>query len=74
MALYEPSCLFPYSRAVETLCTCCSKSHSPEDKCMASHYTIYSINQESDLMYQISYIIYKISDLLYKICNINKIS
>ena len=33
--------------------------------CMASRFTIYSINQISDLIYQISYIIYKISDILY---------
>ena len=32
---------------------------------MASHFTIYSINQISDLIYQMSYIIYKISDILY---------
>ena len=31
---------------------------------MASCFTIYSINQISDLIYQISYIIYKISDIL----------
>ena len=31
---------------------------------MASRFTIYSINQISDLIYQISYIIYKISDIL----------
>ena len=30
---------------------------------MASHFTIYSIDQISDLIYQISYIIYKISDI-----------
>ena len=43
-------------------------------KCMASCFTIYSINQISDLIYQISYIIYKISDILYKISYINKMS
>ena len=32
---------------------------------MASRFTIYSINQISDLIDQISYIIYKISDILY---------
>ena len=31
---------------------------------MASCFTIYSLNQISDLIYQISYIIYKISDIL----------
>ena len=49
-------------------------------KVMASRFTIYSINQISDLIYQISYInkisymsieiscmLYKISDMLYKI-------
>ena len=41
---------------------------------MASRFTIYSINQVSDLIYQISYIIYKISDILYQISYINKIS
>ena len=41
---------------------------------MASRFTIYSINQISDLIYQISYIIYKISDILYQISYINKIS
>ena len=30
---------------------------------MASHFTIYSKDQISDLIYQISYIIYKISDI-----------
>ena len=34
-------------------------------KSMASRFTIYSINQIPDLIYQISYIIYKISDILY---------
>ena len=34
---------------------------------MASRFTIYSINQTSDLIYQISVIIYKISEILYKI-------
>ena len=38
---------------------------------MASCFTIYSINQISDLIYQISYIIYKISDILYQISYIN---
>ena len=32
---------------------------------MASRFTIYSINQISDLIYQISFIIYKISDIRY---------
>ena len=41
---------------------------------MASRFTIYSINQISDLIHQISYIIYKISDILYQISYINKIS
>ena len=41
---------------------------------MASCFTIYSIKQISDLIYQISYIIYKISDQLYQISYINKIS
>ena len=40
---------------------------------MASRFTIYSVNQISDLIYQISYIIYKMSDI-YQISNINKIS
>ena len=31
--------------------------------CMASFFTIYCINQISDLIYQMSYIIYKISDM-----------
>ena len=34
---------------------------------MASRFTIYSINQISDLLYQIPNIIYKISDILYQI-------
>ena len=34
---------------------------------MASHFTIYSINQISVLIYQISDIIYNISDIIYKI-------
>ena len=38
--------------------------HGPKDIRMASRFTIYSINQISDLIYQISYIIYKISDIL----------
>ena len=33
----------------------------------ASCFTVYSINQISDLIYQIFYIIYKISDILYQI-------
>ena len=37
------------------------------EQSMASRFTIYSINQISDLMFQISYKIYKISDMLYKI-------
>ena len=41
---------------------------------MASRFTIYYVNQISDLIYQISYIIYMISDILYQISNINKIS
>ena len=41
---------------------------------MASRFTVYSINQIADLIYQISYIIYKISDILYLISYINKIS
>ena len=41
---------------------------------MASHFTIYFINQISDFIYQISYIINKISDIVYQISYINKIS
>ena len=41
---------------------------------MASRFTIYSINQISDLIYQISYKIYKISDILYQISYISKVS
>ena len=41
---------------------------------MSSRFTIYSINQISDLIYQIYFIIYKISDILYQISYINKIS
>ena len=40
---------------------------------IASRFTIYSINQIFDLIYQISYIIYKISEILYQISNINDI-
>ena len=49
------------------------ETHSRLDS-MASLFTIYSINQISDLIYHISYIIYKISDILYQIIFINKIS
>ena len=41
---------------------------------MASRYTIYSLNQISDLIYMISYILYKISHILYNVSYINKIS
>ena len=43
------------------LCVHCSQGSFH----MASRFTIYFINQISDLIYQISYIIYKISDILY---------
>ena len=45
----------------------CYKQHYT----MASRFTIYSINQISVLIYQISYII---RYLIYQISNINKIS
>ena len=38
-----------------------------------SHFTIYSINHISNLIYQISYILYKISDILYQVSIISKI-
>ena len=34
---------------------------------MASGFAIYSINQISDLIYQMSYIIYKIPDILFQL-------
>ena len=40
----------------------------------ACHFTIYTINLISDLIYQISDIIYQISDELYQISYINKTS